>query len=222
VTVTHGFVSFTEVEDGEHHSYNQWHLFDHLPEQLQLTGVVWGQRWVLPPSLHPFRHAVAPLDRVSYVTLYLLAAPIEQTLTEFRNLGARLRAEDRFHLHRTSHLSGALAVRDRAASPHALVSADVVPYRPNMGAHVRLTTRPVAVATLVEVDGVAGAWTFVTDDHGPAALRDVTVEWCWLDRPAAEVAPALAVHGNEEEDDFSATFAAIDPWGAWDWFDEPG
>jgi hypothetical protein len=219
VIVTHGFVSFTEVGVGEHHSYNRWHLFDHLPEQLQLAGVVWGQRWVLPPSLHPFRRASAPLDRVHYVTLYLLADPIEQTLIEFRALGARLRAEDRFHLHRTSHLSGALSVRDRAASPHALVSADVVPYRPNTGAHVRLTTRPAPVATLTDVDGVAGAWTFVADEHGPAALRDVTVEWRWLDQPVEDIAPALAVHGNAEDDDFSATLAAIDPWGAWDWFD---
>src|SRR5688500_3866608 len=122
--VTHGFVSFTEVEPGEHQSYNAWHLFDHLPEQLPLPGIVWGQRWVLSPTLERFRRADAPLDRVHYVTLYLLAAPVAETLAGFRALAQRLRGAGRFHLHRTSHLSGPLAVGGCVAAARAQVSAE--------------------------------------------------------------------------------------------------
>jgi len=47
-----GFFSFTEITDpGEHHSYNEWHQLDHMPEQFPLDGIAYGQRWVSTPSL---------------------------------------------------------------------------------------------------------------------------------------------------------------------------
>ena len=39
-----GFFSFTEVLDGRHREYNEWHLLDHMPEQFKLEGLHWGQR----------------------------------------------------------------------------------------------------------------------------------------------------------------------------------
>ena len=49
--VVAGFFSFTEVEAGAHRSYNEWHLFDHLPEQFVLPGIAGGWRWVRTPAL---------------------------------------------------------------------------------------------------------------------------------------------------------------------------
>ena len=46
-----GFFSFTEVTDpGAHRAYNEWHQFDHLPEQFSIDGIVFGQRWVYTPA----------------------------------------------------------------------------------------------------------------------------------------------------------------------------
>ena len=46
-----GFFSFTEITDPrEHRAYNEWHQLDHMPEQLPIRGIAWGQRWVATPA----------------------------------------------------------------------------------------------------------------------------------------------------------------------------
>ena len=46
-----GFFSFTEITDpAEHHSYNEWHMLDHMPEQYPIPGIAYGQRWVSTPA----------------------------------------------------------------------------------------------------------------------------------------------------------------------------
>lgn len=209
--VTHGFVSFTEVEAGHHRSYNEWHLFDHMPEQVPLPGVVFGQRWVLTPELRSYMHANEPLDRTHYFTLYLMAEPIDDTLRAFRELAVELRDKGRFHEQRTAHLFGPLAVSDCVASPAALVSGEALPYRPNRGVYVCLTDAPIEV---VSRPGVAGAWTFTGTSLSPPELQGRSMTVAWLDDEAGSVAPALTRQGS-----FSATFAAIDPSGSWDWFE---
>jgi hypothetical protein len=213
--VTHGFVSFTEVEAGHHRSYNQWHLFDHMPEQFPLPGIVFGQRWVLTPALRAFMKAETPLDRVHYVTLYLLGEPIEATLRDFRDLAVALREKNRFHEHRTAHAFGPMAVRACVAAPRALVAAEALPYRPNRGVHVRLAATTDAPADAPATAGVAGAWTFTGTALSPPDLQDATLTVQWLDDAPASVAPTLSAEGAS----FDATLAAIDPWAAWDWFD---
>ncbi len=226
-----GFVSFTEVtRPDEHRAYNQWHLFDHLPEQLPITGIAWGQRWVLTPALRRHRTAAAPLDRIHYVTLYLMGEPIEETLVAFMSLGQRLRDLDRFHQHRVSHLSGPVRVRSRLAAGRVLVSGEAIPYRPNTGVYVCLAGAEAAPsadaddAALLHVPGVAGLWTFTGDPQvSPPALQPLRVTWCWLDGDPLEVAESIdrssAADAHGAEPIFSAALAAVDPWGPWDWFD---
>jgi hypothetical protein len=217
-----GFVSFTEVEAGEHRSYNEWHVFDHLPEQLPLAGVAWGQRWVLTPGLPSTR--TPPLDRVHYLTLYLMAAPVQETIDVFFRLADELRALDRFHLHRTAHLAGALAVTATYAAPRALVSAEAIPYRPNRGVHVRVEPRDqpggASAAELVAVPGVAGAWELSGDaPYASRSTRDQRITWCWLDASADGVAARLHDLPAAPGATFVATAEAVDPWGSWGWFD---
>ena len=51
-----GFFSFTEITDPtEHHSYNEWHMLDHMPEQYPLDGIAYGQRWVSTPACRAAR-----------------------------------------------------------------------------------------------------------------------------------------------------------------------
>lgn len=219
-TVRVGFVSFTEVAAGEHRSYNEWHLYDHLPEQFSIPGVVWGQRWVLPPPLRRYRRADPPLDRVHYVTLYLMAAPVAVALEEFRSLGSRLRGEGRFHLHRTSHLSGAVALRSTGAAPRTLVSPAVIPYRPGTGVHVRVEPERADRQQLDGIPGVAGVWQFAGDDAlSPPALQRMQLTWCWLDGDLDATAERLAAFEADGDRLFEATFTTVEPYGPWDWFD---
>src|SRR3978361_649285 len=103
-----GFFSFTEITDpDEHHSYNEWHMLDHMPEQYPLDGIAYGQRWVSTPACRAARLVSAPpAAAVPCRTLYLMSAPVERTLQEFMQLGRDLYKVGRFHLHRQSHLSG--------------------------------------------------------------------------------------------------------------------
>lgn len=209
--VTYGFVSFTEVAPGEHRSYNEWHLFDHMPEQYPLDGIVFGQRWVLTPTLRAHMHATDPLDRIHYATLYLLAEPIAASLLAFQALAKQLRDVGRFHEHRTSHLSGPVRAVTATASAHALISPEAIPYRPHRGVHIRIGGDAVPP----DHPGVAGTWTFHGDDHAPDSLQGERVSWSWLDGDPNALAPELDADGAR----FSATFDLVPTFGPWDWFD---
>lgn len=136
--VVAGFFSFTEItEPSEHRSYNEWHQLDHLPEQLPLEGVVYGQRWVCTPACRDARMAASSrLEPVHYLTLCLLADPLEDTLRTFVASGEDLRAAGRFHQHRKARLSGPLRLVDTRVAQRVSISAEAVPYRPNRGVYV--------------------------------------------------------------------------------------
>lgn len=240
--VTYGFFSFTEVTDpAEHRSYNEWHQLDHLPEQFPLPGIVYGQRWVSTPACRSARLVSEPeLASIHYLTCYLMADPIEQTLEDFFDLGAELHRLDRFHLHRRAHLTGPFGVLDTAAAARVLVSAAAVPYRAHRGIYCVVEAIPAGgtsgsddrrayESALLAVPGVAGLWTFATDPElvsrrWTAGARRITV--CWLDDPPLAVAERLAplldsrFAGAETGSRvvFAGPFETITPW-KWDWFD---
>ena len=162
-----GFFSFTEITDpNEHHSYNEWHQLDHMPEQYPLDGIAYGQRWVSTPACRAARSVSEPLlDPVHYMTLYLMTEPVERTLREFMQLGRDLHAVGRFHLHRQARLSGPFPFRAADVAPRVLISAEAVPYRPNLGVYVeveeiggdeRRAIRLEHLGALCAVPGVAG------------------------------------------------------------------
>jgi hypothetical protein len=236
--VVAGFVSFTEVPDGEHRSYNEWHMLDHMPEQYPIPGIVHGQRWVVSPRCAAARLvAEPPLAAAHYMTLYLLAEPLAHTLRHFVEVGRRLADAGRFHRGRRAHLSGPLRIAGQWASPRVLVTELAVPYRPNRGlfvvverhrAPVRTEPAGAVVPALVELDGVAGIWVFSSDPtvgelaHAGGAWRvavayldddPVTVAQRAGDRLLAGLAcpdGAVALAGPME---------TIRPW-EWGWFDD--
>ena len=233
-----GFFSFTEVTDrAEHRSYNEWHQLDHMPEQYPLPGMAFGQRWVSTPLCRAARAVDGELlAPIHYVTLYLMTEPVRSTLEQFHALGGRLREAGRFHEHRRARLSGPFDVRTVTAAPRVLVSAEAIAYRPNRGAYVvvedltpagDLTDGDAHVAALLEAPGVAGVWSFVSDEERRLAWRPgrrrVTV--CFLDENPLDVSPALGhvvthwrpapgavIHAGPVE--------TVVPWH-WDWFDVP-
>jgi hypothetical protein len=212
--VVAGFFSFTEITDpNEHHSYNEWHMLDHMPEQYPLPGIVYGQRWVSTPACRADRAVSgAMLDPIHYVTLYLMQDPLDETLRDFYRLGRELHDANRFHLHRQARLSGAFPLEHACASQRVLISAAAVPYRPNRGVYVVVQALDAAAIDLdawCASPGVAGVWSFADGE------RRVTV--AWLDDDPRSVAPALALPDLAGVE-FAGPFETITPW-KWTWFD---
>ena len=234
--VAGAFFSFTEVTDpAEHDAYNRWHQLDHLPQQYELPGIRFGQRWVSTPACAAAR-AVSkpPLDATHYVTLYLLAEPVGATVDAFMALGARLRKEGRFHEHRRAPLSGLFEVTGRWAAERVLVTPAVVPFRPQRGLYVAVAeggaVRAPRAAEATGDDAVAGVWTFSarpdTARSGGVSrwpARDEQIVVCFLDgdplEAAARLAP-LAADALTGDVVFAGPLETVTPW-RWDWFD-PG
>ena len=244
-----GFFSFTEITDpGEHRAYNEWHQLDHMPEQLPIPGIVFGQRWVSTPACRDARAVDEdPLRPVHYVTLYLMSDPVDRTLRDFMEVGQQLRALGRFHQKRRAAISGPHQWLDAHAAPRVLVGAEAVPYRPNRGVYV-VVEEPTAggdadaldaldawirslhqewVAAVCAVPGVAGVWQFATSPQLQGAgwsdgHRRITV--CYLDGEPLAVAAALQPHLDARWRDapvrpiHAGPYETVVPY-QWDWFE---
>jgi PhnB protein len=191
--ITGAYVSFTEVTPDGHDAYNRWHLFDHLPEQYRLPGIAHGQRWAVTSVLA----AEPPLDRVHYVTLYLLTEPFEENVQAFWALGRELADAGRFDDHRVSHLNGALRIRDRRTAPANPLDPRAVPFAPHR------SVRVVLDGTDAGLDAAVGTWTF--DGVDTIAGRTLTVTWseAFAREPPEEARGRAA---------FDAVLATIDPF----------
>lgn len=155
-------------------SYLRWHLLDHQPEQYQLPGIVYALRWIADGSYLDSRIASAGhLSNLGNVVNYLVGDPVQQTFEDFTELGARLSEVGRFPEVRPSLQLSILALQHWYAAPKALVSPEVVPFRPHRGVVV-IVEQPAGNNTpqwlqwlhaehfpqLLAVPGVAGAWMF--------------------------------------------------------------
>jgi hypothetical protein len=244
-----GFFSFTEVLDGRHREYNQWHLLDHMPENLKLHGLHWGQRWVATPELIERRlFSQGGIAASQYVTLYLITDPAQQALEEFQSLGRSLDSLGRFFKARRSHLSAPFRFIKAYAAPRVLVDAEVIPYRPNRGLFVTVQDHAegatetaldearqwydrVHVPDLLSVRGVAGCWWFeaMRDARGAEANpRGRTIRAYWLDDdPAAFLDDLRAKTRSFSMMDLSKAYRTMlvgayrsIPWeSSFDWFD---
>ena len=242
-----GFFSFTEITDpNEHHAYNEWHQFDHMPEQYRIPGIVHGQRWVSTPDCASTRLvAEEPVNATHYITLYLMSDPVESTLRSFSDLGYELRSLGRFHAHRRAVLVAPHQWLDAHAARRVLVHPESIPYRPNKGVYV-IVEEPnsdIALDQLdswiqnlhtswndraCEVPGVAGIWQFVSNPRlqGPGwneGTRRITV--CWLDDEPVAVAGRLEALVRERWQDgtmkpvYAGPLESIEPF-EWDWFNK--
>lgn len=158
--------------------YNDWHHLDHRPENLALPGVAWGDRWVRSADCVEVTTEGDPMLRdIDYVAMYWFREPYEESITAWNRLG-----EDSFRWGRGPQFPGVerplrgfyAPVRGYVA-PRVLVSADVLPFRPNRGLQVTLSRFAdvhgpgthaqymwydrVRIPDLLKLDGVAGAWT---------------------------------------------------------------
>ena len=168
------FFSFTPPappdDDG---SYLRWHLLDHMPEQYQLPGIQFALRYIADGEYLERRIvATGHLEAVGNVVNYLVGDPVQQTHDDFMELGPRLAEMGRFPQVRPSLQLRMPALLRWYASPQALVSAEVVPFRPHRGVVV-IVEEPVGP----DVDG----WLhWLHTDHYPAVLATPGVAGAWM------------------------------------------
>jgi hypothetical protein len=227
-----GFFSFTEVPATAHRAYNEWHQLDHLPEQYQLPGIVHGERWVASPDCVAARLVDDEvLGRAQYVTLYLMAEPVEPMIDDFGALGAQLREIGRFHEERTALLAGGWRVAEVATSPRLPITPAVLPWRPAHGVFVLVEQDGgrAPLDPLLEVPGVAGGWTFTPDPDLTRSwwiMQPYRITVLWLDddplATTARLAPTLRTRwsAGTASPVLAAPLRTVVP-GEWDWFDTP-
>lgn len=212
--------------DGEDAAYLEWHGLDHLPEQHRIAGMRNGARWVSTPECRAARAAASPrYDEVDHVVCYLFAEPLAPALDTFFALGADLRGAGRMPRRLPSVELAGWERRGGRASPAALVGVDVLPWRPTRGAYLLIEAGPAADPDdLVDVPGVAGAWTF----DGSGTLHDrlastdgLHLTIAYLEHTPSEVALRLAEVLRDRwapgviQPLLAAPFVTVVPW-AWD------
>ncbi len=209
--------------EGDDAAYLEWHGLDHLPEQHRIRGLRAGTRWVSTPACRDARAAsAARLDAVDHVVCYLFADPLDEALETFFSLGAELRRAGRMPRRLPAVELGGYERTGAVAAPRARVGADVLPWRPSRGVYVLVEHgEPAPVDALVDVAGVAGAWTFAGTDAlhdrlAPTAGSHLAL--LYLDDEPTEVAGRLAPvlsarwRTTEAHPLLAAPFVTVVPW----------
>ncbi len=178
------FFAFVQLDDpSQHRDYNEWHQLDHRPENLALPGVAWGDRWARDAECKQLSTANDKFAKVDYTAMYWFNSPASQSVDAWDRLGEQTFQAGRgplFPAIKRPLLAFFRPVKGYA-SPQALVSPDVLPYRPNRGIHLTVTEYddPHSLAVherhtwedrsripeLLRLDGVAGAWTFSLQEY---------------------------------------------------------
>ena len=144
-------------------SYLRWHLLDHMVEQYQLPGIQYALRYIADGDYLDRRIvATGHLEDVGNVVNYLVGDPVQQTHDDFLQLGPRLAEMGRFPEVRPSLQLRMPALLHWYAAPQALISPEVVPFRPHRGVVV-IIEEPVG-------EDVAGWLQWLHSDHYPAVL----------------------------------------------------
>lgn len=235
-----GFFSFTPPappdDDG---SYLRWHLLDHMPEQFQLPGIVLATRWIADGALLDGRLAGSgAMADVGGVVNYLVGDPVQQTHDDFMELGRRLAELGRYPEVRPSLGLRMPALLRWYASPAALISPEVVPFRPHRGVVV-LVEEPSGddVATwlqwlhrshhqeVLSVPGVAGVWMYGTTTtwtlHRNCLGDPAYVTVVYLDEDVLSVSSSLAPllerrwAGGAVRPLFAGPLRSMVRWEAW-------
>jgi hypothetical protein len=234
-----GFFSLSHHDaSGDDRSYLDWHQLDHMPEQYQLPGLVAGQRWASTRACREARVVeVGDWSLVEHVVLYLMGNPLDETIDEFLRLGRHLAELGRFPVSLPSHYRGALRLLEAQAAPRALVSAEVVPFRPHRG--VQLIVEELEddapqdafiqrmhvdiLPELVTVEGVAGAWSYGTT---PSIRRPMFTDGryrmtvCYLDDEPSVVGERLAPLLEQAWGEAPSRLVLAAPYESmmvWDW-----
>lgn len=218
--------------------YLQWHLLDHMPEQYQLPGIVAGLRWIADGDYPAHRLASdGPLGEIGNVVHYLAGDPVGQTFDDFVELGRVLRENGRMPAMRPLLQISGLRLLQWHSAPKALVSPEVVPFRPHRGV-LLIVEEPTGgrpdewlewlhaehYPALLATPGTAGAWMFGSV-HTPAPrgwrVEPHYVTVVYLDDDPLAVTAALAPLVEERRRSgavrtlFAGPLRSMISWEAW-------
>ena len=174
IRVKAAFFSLTPpAPPGDDGSYLRWHLLDHQPEQYQLPGIQYSLRYIADGDYLQSRIASAGhLSEVGNVVNYLVGDPVQQTHDDFMQLGPRLAELGRFPEVRPSLQLRMPALLRWYAAPQALISAEVVPFRPHRG---------VVVIVEEPSSGDVGEWLhWLHTAHYPGLLAMPGIVGAWM------------------------------------------
>ena len=187
------FVSMSAREpDGRDAEYLEWHSLDHRPEQYRVAGVRHSLRLVSTPACRAARaFSAAQYDAVDHVMTYFFSDAA--ALDQFGALSAALGGERRpFRLPTVD--AGYFNFSGKIAASHAIVGADVIPWRPARGVYLLVEQGAVSPEALTAIDGVAGIWWHTGDVPPLTGFRDNTglqLSYLFLDKDPLEVAESL-------------------------------
>jgi hypothetical protein len=115
-------------------------------------------------------------------------------LPRFNDLGGALHRGGRMPLRLPTVEFMTADVAGKAASPLAVAGADVIPWRPALGAYLIIESGHAPADALTDVSGVAGVWWY----HGNLApppyetdARRLQITYCYLDDDPVAVAGPL-------------------------------
>jgi hypothetical protein len=222
--ITTLFVSMaTRHPDGTDADYLRWHTLDHRPEQHRLAAVRASLRLVSTPAARSARAVSGgPLDAVDHVMTYFFTD--QAGLRGFNELSAALGDAGRKLPLLPPVERGVYDVQTKVAAPRVKVGSDVLPWVPVRGAFLLVERGSASAAPLVEVDGVAGVWSGLSqevDANLASAQANQSITYCFLDDDpiavAARLRPVLAARwaGRGIEPLFAAPFFGVVPY-EWD------
>ena len=222
--ITTLFVSMARRHpDGSDADYLRWHTLDHRPEQHRLSAVRASLRLVSTPTCRAARAAAE--------TRYARHRPRDDVLLQRSGgdgtVSGAVQGARRCGPQTAVAAAGrARCVRRdrRTAAKRIKAGADVLPWWPVRGVYLLLEQGSGALDGLVDVDGVAGAWTATSlpvEARLASAPAGQNLTYCFLDDDPIAVAERLRsvlparwdVHGIEPL--FAAPFHAVVPY-EWD------
>jgi hypothetical protein len=178
------FVSMaTRHPDGADADYLRWHTLDHRPEQHRLRAVRASLRLVSTPACRSARVASrGRLDAVDHVMTYFFTDP--GGVDAFTDLGAALRGAGRMLPLLPPVERGIYEVQRKVAAPRVKIGSDVLPWLPVRGVFLLVERGSTPSTGLVDVEGIAGAWSASALNVGARLASTQSGQWityCFLD-----------------------------------------
>jgi hypothetical protein len=192
--VTMIFVSMSARElEGRDAEYLEWHSLDHRPEQYRVAGLRHSLRLVSTPECRAQRAvSEARYEATDHVMIYFWTN--EDALGPFGALSDALTGNRR-GVSLPSVGFGTFQLAGKVAVPRVAVGADVLPWRPALGAYLLIEQGEAAPpGTVVDVDGIAGAWWhggMVTETPFTIDSRGLQFTIFFLDDEPVEVADRM-------------------------------
>jgi len=136
------FLGLMEVHgEGAEDRYQTWHANDHLPENLAIPGVVFGQRWRATAELRAHHCVREPaLGAPQFLITYFFGEPLETSLDEWNTLADGLRAKGRMFEERSVRVGGLFAIEHRELAPALDLSVRALHHRPHAGVYLHMAS----------------------------------------------------------------------------------